>query len=103
MKKFLIILLGVFSPVLYAQQLTVNMSAEFFPEVIRFTSHGGDWGNINSPLYRGDNTFDFLSTTGEDNLSKPTEVRLALNYNNGRGITSNLTMAFDDYFRGLRA
>jgi len=102
MKKIIIALfsLGVLVSGVYAQ-LTVNMYAEFFPELIRFTSNGGDWGDSNSPLYRGTNTLDVLATTGEDNLSKPSEVRLGLNYNNGKGITANLTMAFDELFRGV--
>ncbi|MDR2542383.1 MAG: hypothetical protein LBC80_02910 [Treponema sp.] len=107
MKKFFITLLvlgvlaaGVFVPGLYAQPLTVNMYAEFFPELMRYTSNFGDWGNKNHASYRGDNTLDFLASTGEDILSKLTEVRFILNYNNGKGITAMVAMALDDYFIG---
>jgi hypothetical protein len=98
-KKIIIVLLilGVSSGAF--GQLSVGLSADLFPELFRYTVPGGDFADKdNASVYRGTGTLDFLSTSSEEILSKPNEVRLALNYA-GKSFAAYVQVAYDDYFR----
>ncbi|MDR2542384.1 MAG: hypothetical protein LBC80_02915 [Treponema sp.] len=105
MRKLLPVLLIILVSTGAFAQFKMNMYADFFPEMMRYTVPLNDFANINladmnhdNGLYRGAGTFDFLSSSSEGAIGLQNELRINLNYT-GRNMSAYIQLAADEHIR----